>query len=65
MHVHLEVSQTVPLKTRMAAKLELAACTPINQGAYVYIEMRKAKLLVISKVTCRDPRNPRKITVTL
>jgi len=42
----------------MAAKLELTACTPINQGAYIYTEMRRAKVLVITKVICRDPRSP-------
>lgn len=55
----------MPLKTRMAAKLELTACTPINQGTYIYIEMRRAKLVAITKVICRDPRSPRKTTVTL
>lgn len=66
-HVYLEVSQAMLLKTRMAAKLELAAHTPINQGAYIYIEMRTLKLqvIIITKVIYRDPRSPRKITVTL
>jgi len=61
---HWEMLSTVTAETRMAAKLELTVSVPLNQGIYIYIQTRMARLLVITKVTCRDPRSPGKITVT-